>query len=311
MPIILVRFAELGLKSEKVRSRFLRQLADDIEENLVKGGVEHLMEVQRGRIFIDTEDVKLASRILKHIPGVFSFSIVSSASSDISGLMQALSDYGRPRIQKAMTYGLKVRRSGDHPYSSQDIAIQGGGAVVSHLQENDATVDLRHPDVWIEVEIRDSVAYIFDNRTKCMGGMPASSQGKVLLYLPSLPGEGSERSEMVDRAILSHTLMRRRGCKVIPVMEGDDVESWSGVEGAEQICPSRSPFELRGNDLREGLMDATLKLKVSGVVFPSGPGDEKNYRVLHSEGAPISQFFPTSSMDHDEVKEWLNRLLRT
>ncbi|MBN1391104.1 MAG: hypothetical protein JXA22_10735 [Candidatus Thermoplasmatota archaeon] len=304
MTTILIRFAELGLKSEKVRSRFLKLLADDIEGSLIEAGVEHILCVQRSRLFVETDQEEMASWVLRQIPGIFSFSLVEKASSRRGELMEALSRYGEKRIRKGMTYGLKVRRSGNHPYTSQEIAVEGGGAVISHLEEGDATVDLVHPDIWIEVEVRESNAYIFDNRTKGSGGMPASSQGRVLLLLPA-PDTGSER-----RSLLSFLLMRRRGCRVIPATREEHYAYWAEFMRTGTMGGHQGPFVLKaGGGLSSALMDAVDRLKVKGVVIPSGPGEEMEYPVVHSRGMPVSQFYPTISMDLPEVEEWLQRFI--
>ena len=302
MGTILIRFAELGLKSEKVRTRFLKHLADDIEESLIDAKVEHLLEVQRSRIFLETDQIEMAEKVLKQVPGIYSFSAVLPASSDMDEMMGALSEFGRSRIEQGMTYGLKVRRTGKHNYSSHDIAVEGGGAVVAHLKEGDARVDLKDPDIWIEVEIRDSKAYIFDGRVKGMGGMPASSQGKVILYLPS------PEKDIVERCVLSFILMRRRGCKVIPASFDKDKERWTEEFGSRSLAGGSTPFILYGEDLTKELESAASKLKVWGVVYPSGPGEEALYPLLHSGGAAISHFYPTISMDMTEVGEWIARL---
>lgn len=303
MTTVLVRFAELGLKSERVRSRFLKQLADDIEESLIGACIEHVMDVRRSRIFIEGEGTEDISKVLKQVPGVFSFSFVELASSEREKLMESLSRYGKERIGKGMTYGLKVRRTGVHPYSSQEIAVEGGGAVISHLKEGDATVDLKHPDIWIEVEIREGSAYIFDNRTKGMGGMPASSQGRVLLYLPA------HDSRMEGRSLLSYTFMRRRGCKVIPAVLPDHAPSWTRVLGRTGMGDGKGPFILMGEDLEASLKDAVRKLRVWGLVLPFGPGIDEELPLLHSDGSAVSQFYPTISMTDTEVGEWLERFV--
>ncbi|MBN1539775.1 MAG: hypothetical protein JW939_06490, partial [Candidatus Thermoplasmatota archaeon] len=191
----------------------------------------------------------------------------------------------------------------NHPYTSQEIAVEGGGAVVSHLNEGEVKVDLKHPDVWIEVEIRDSSAYIFDNRTKGPGGMPASSQGKVLLLLPE------HTDDIERRSLLSFLLMRRRGCRVIPASMEEDHGSWSEFMRKTSMGEEKGPFILKGDDVMSGLMYAVEHLKVRGIVIPSGPGKEREFPVIHSQGAPISQFYPTASMDMTEVNEWLGKLI--
>jgi len=308
MASILVRFSELGLKSERVRSRFLNQLADDIQDSLIEAGIEHLMDVHRSRIFIETGNPEQASGVLKHIPGVYSFSLVETTSSQRDELMEALSAFGAGRIKEGMTYGLKVKRSGNHPYSSQEIAVEGGGAVISHLDEGKVKVDLKDPDIWIEVEIRDSNAYIFDSRVKGMGGMPASSQGRTILYMPPFPDdEGSV--EMVERVELSFTLMRRRGCKVIPVCSREDGEAWARALEDSSLRMKKGPFLLEEGDLAPSLLSAASVLKVRGAIFPVRSESLGPVPVLHSNGHPIAQFYPTASMERDEVRGWLRALL--
>ncbi|MBN1539182.1 MAG: hypothetical protein JW939_03485, partial [Candidatus Thermoplasmatota archaeon] len=125
MTTVLIRFAELGLKSERVRSRFLKRLADDIEENLFTAGVEHILEVRRSRLFVESDHDEKVSLVLRQVPGVSSFSFVVRSSSRKDLLMGSLSKYGETRIKRGMTYGLKVRRTGNHPYTSQEIAVEG------------------------------------------------------------------------------------------------------------------------------------------------------------------------------------------
>ncbi len=308
MALILVRFSELGLKSERVRSRFLSRLADDIQESLLEAGIEHIMEVKRSRIFIETGDPEGAGDVLKHIPGVYSFSVVEAASSEKGKLMEALSTFGAERIREGMTYGLKVRRSGNHPYTSQQIAVEGGGAVISHLEESRVKVDLKNPDVWIEVEIRDSRAYIFDSRIRGMGGMPASSQGRTIMFMPPLSGS-MKGSGSVERVELSFTLMRRRGCKVIPVCLSGDTDSWIKALEGSSVPLKKGPFILEEGQLGPSLISAASKLKAWGVIFPQASDGLDHIPVLHSTGAPLAQFYPTASMDRSEVKDWLRRLL--
>jgi thiamine biosynthesis protein ThiI len=307
MAAILVRFSELGLKSERVRSRFLSQLADDIQDSLIEAGIEHIMDVKRSRIFIETDSLDGAVKVLKLVPGIYSFSIVEKASAERGDLMRSLSTFGSSRIKRGMTYGLKVRRSGNHPYTSHDIAVEGGGAVISHLDEGTVKVDLKDPDIWIEVEIRDSLAYIFDSRVKGMGGMPASSQGRTILYLPRFPDDG-DRREMVERVELSSLLMRRRGCKVIPACRIEDEDPWMNAFEDSGFIMKKGPFLLDQGDLVPSLLSAAVKLKAWGVIFPFASEMLGDYPVLHSDGSPIAQFYPTASMGPTEIRDWLNRL---
>ncbi|MFW3146847.1 MAG: THUMP domain-containing protein [Thermoplasmatota archaeon] len=304
MTLVLIRFAELGLKSQRVRSRFLRMFAQDIEESMISNGVEHIMEVERSRIFIEVEDFDGAARVLRQVPGVHSFSLVMPAASDKASLMFSLSEYGAGTIREGMSYGLKVRRTGETGYTSQEIAVEGGGAVVSHLPEGSAHVDLKAPDIWIEVEIRGRKAYIFHERFRGMGGMPASSQGRVILYMPPLPEEGDARDELVKRAFLSHELMRRRGCRVIPVAREEDVLTWRTELRRSHLTMDIDPIP-GFDEIGKMLVDASLGNYARGVLCPFGLEGIEGFPVLHSAGEPLPMFYPTVSMNGSDLDGWL------
>lgn len=307
LTLLLVRFGELGLKSEKVRRRFLQQLADDIERNLIQSGVEHLMEVKRSRIFIDADDIDGASLVLRTVPGIYSFSEATASSSRKDELMKALSEYGRIRLKSGMTYGLKVKRTGKTDYTSHEIAVDGGGAVMSHLDEGSVKVDLKDPDIWFEVDIRGDMAYIFTDRTRGLGGMPASSQGKVLLVLPDIDPSHPESRRKVLRVALSYILMKRRGCRVVPISLHDEEGNWSSVIETSGYGPFPRSWSIKDNmEMDEALDELVSSAGFDGLVFPVGiDGIGKGGYVPRG---PCVLLYPTVSMTDEEVRSWLDGL---
>lgn len=301
MVLFLVRYGELGLKSEKVKRQFLRRMMKDIQTNLMSSGIEHTLDEERGRIYVEAEDGERAAQVLRNIPGVFSFSEVVKAPSDWDSLMKALSDYGRTRLREGMTYGLKVRRVGKEGYSSQDVAVHGGGAVSSHLPEGSVKVNLRDPDILFEVEVRGENAFLFTDRVQGMGGLPTASQGRVVVFLPHEDplSEGS-----VLRARVSVLMMRRRGCSVHAAAYEDDVPVWSkALEG----------LSLNVNPMKDdqGLSDLVRTMEARGLVHILPIERVGEARVLHDKGEPIASFFPTATMDESEVRAWDRRLSPT
>lgn len=304
---ILVRYAELGLKSERVRSRFLRQLMNNISEDLLKGGIEHILSSTRGRVFIETDTIDNSLDILRTIPGIYSFSVVDEVPSSMDELMDGMAEHARSRLHEGMSFGIKVRRTGETDYNSREIAIAGGDAVCRHLDDSTVSVDLKDPDIWFEVEIRGDRAYLFNDRIKGMGGMPYDTQGKVILFLPHTDSFSIGKSEVQMRADLSYLMMRRRGCKVIPVVTEGSLEIWK--ERIEEMTRgSGRPFVIEGKDLSAELIFAVRKTGSFGLVHPAPEEESEMVPILHAVGGSVSVFQPTVGFDPGEVDSWIKRL---
>ena len=83
MDLILVRYAEMGLKSQAVRKRFERILVDNMMSNLAEAGLEALITTEQGRIFVEPQDIDRAIKVLKRVMGVASLSPVLRCRSDM------------------------------------------------------------------------------------------------------------------------------------------------------------------------------------------------------------------------------------
>lgn len=295
--MFLVRYGELGLKSERVKRLFLRKMMKDIQSTLMLAGIEHTLDEERGRIYVETDDASGTSRVLRNIPGVFSFSEVVKVSSDWDLLMKALSDYGRTRLKEGMTYGLKVRRVGKEGYSSQDVAVHGGGAVSSHLAEGSVKVELRTPDVLFEVEVRGNNAYLFTERVLGMGGLPSASQGRILVFLPH---EDPISHSSLLRAKVSLAMMRRRGCSVHAASYEADVTRWMEA----LMIPHLLIHPLRG---QKELLELIRTMEARGLVHILPIDRVKEAELLHDKGEPVASFFPTATMDDEELPIWERR----
>lgn len=300
MSLILIRYAEIGLKSERVRRRFLARLVRDITEKMEAGGIDHLIESERGRIFLECSDKEAASALLRTINGIASFSLVTPCSSKYDDIMGCLNEFGRQRLRAGMSYGLKVRRIGTHPYTSREIAINGGGAVISHLAEGENRVDLKDPDLWVYVEIRENMAYVFSEVLRGLGGMPSGTQGRVLLYLPPDPTDRIRR-----RARLSRSLLERRGCTVVPVVRGEDIEEWKVEPALGQDVRALDPI-----GTEDALAAALKEHRALGVAYPCDLQDVKRAHGSHPASLPAVELYPTSGLEDDEVDayiDWFSR----
>jgi len=208
--IILMRYAEIGLKSVPVRKMFERTLKDNILTMLMQDGVEALVTSKGARFYVEATDLDAAVRSLRKVFGIASVSIAEECSSKMEDMCRTGAEYSLSRLKEGQSFAVKARREGSQGYTSIDMGREIGSAIFLANEDKGVKVDLTDPDVTFYAEARDNRAFIFQDYIRCHGGLPVGTQGKVLAIL-----DGSERS------IVSAWLMMKRGCRVYVDGEGD------------------------------------------------------------------------------------------
>src|SRR5512137_439502 len=192
----LVRYSEIFLKSDPVRRQWENVLIANIRE--VMPGVH--VRNERGRIWLDG-DVK--PDLLKNIFGIVSFSKVEHIR--LNEIESHLPDYCRRHgIEKAKTFAIKMKRVGNHSFSSNDKAIEYGNLLRNEFPH--LKVNLAHPDKEIHIEIRANEAYLYDTVIKAVGGLPLGVEGTLVALV----------SGGIDSPVAAWMMMKR-GCRIIPV----------------------------------------------------------------------------------------------
>jgi thiamine biosynthesis protein ThiI len=206
MHCIMVRYGEIGIKSEQVRRKYEKLLVKNIEAMLRENGIrfEHILR-ERGRIYVQTAEPRAAEAIAR-VFGVVSVSPVVVTGTDIKEVCDTAATLGREMIRHGQSFAIRARRAGPYPYTSQDIGRLCGDAVFEAVAERGPRVDLTNPDHEIFVEVRESHSYVFSRVIKGVGGMPLGSQGKMVALV----------SGGIDSPVAAW-LMMKRGCEIIPV----------------------------------------------------------------------------------------------
>jgi len=283
MPTLLVRYGEIGLKSASVRRRFEQQLVADIRRRHALAEVPCVISQARGRIFIDSDDWRKSCEILSRTFGVVSFSPVTKVSSEVEDLKKAVLEFARPLMFKGASFAVRSRRSGNHPYTSQEIAGILGEAILRDNSSLGIKVDLDEPDVEVFVEVRDRSAYLFSSALPGPGGMPLGSQGRALSIVDS------------ENGLASTWLMMKRGCSVLIVTQDqaliDPLGKW--YPNIKTADPSTDPFQLAGTGQCIGIALA-WRLDEIGK---NGPlkGD-------------LPVFYPLVGMSQEEVRSLIDRI---
>lgn len=197
MALIVVRYGEIWLKGTPIRRRFEQLLIQDLKKALTNADVHHTVTTTRGRIFIEISNSASASDMLKGVFGITSFSVVEETSADLPAITSAA--VSAANFPGNKHFAIRVTRTGHHDFTSQDVAVAAGQAVVDAIG---APVDLDKPPHEIFIEVRDRQAFIFTERIHGPGGLPYGSQGTTVAVI--------QNKEDLQAA----WLIMRRGCVV-------------------------------------------------------------------------------------------------
>jgi thiamine biosynthesis protein ThiI len=202
----MVRYGEIGIKSEQIRNKYEKLLMANIEAMLATNGIPFEgVDRERGRIYVKSTDPHAPAYIAR-VFGVVSASPVTVGGPSMDEACKIAASIGREVIGQSQSFAVRARRVGPHPFTSQEIGRTCGDAVFEAVRDRNPRVDLSSPDHEIFVEIRENHSYVFTNVIKGAGGMPLGSQGKMVALI----------SGGIDSPVAAW-LMMRRGCEIIPV----------------------------------------------------------------------------------------------
>ncbi|MEG0958538.1 MAG: tRNA uracil 4-sulfurtransferase ThiI [Erysipelotrichaceae bacterium] len=192
---ILVRYGELSTKG-KNKKDFINKLLHNVK-NALKGFPKLTYQKTHDRLYImlNDEDPNLVSVHLKKVFGIRSFSFALKVASDIdeiktTALIMAKEFEGE-------TFKIVARRSDKNfPMMSDDINRSVAGDI---LRETNLKVNVKTPDLKIQIEVHREDTYIMSNVIIAAGGYPVGVGGKALVML----------SGGIDSPVASYLAMKR------------------------------------------------------------------------------------------------------
>ena len=114
--------------------------------------------------------------------GIVGISRCAVCEKDMAAIEQTVKDYIPQFLIGKKTFKVEAKRSDKRfPLGSIEIAREIGGAVLSVVPN--IGVDVHHPEIVVQVEIREYGAYIHAGQFKGAGGMPVGTNGKAMLLL--------------------------------------------------------------------------------------------------------------------------------
>lgn len=192
--IILIKYGELTLK--KNNSKLFR---NHLLSNIKTRFKDCHIEMNRDRMYIhyDVENEVSILDILDATFGLVAYSICEIVDKDLDAIKENAFKQ-MDGLDKSFKVFVK-RVDKKFPTSSLEIARDVGGYI---NQATNNWVDVKEPEVKLNIEIRDKYAYVYTSEVRGLGGLPVGSSGKGLLLL----------SGGIDSPVAGY-MMNKRGVK--------------------------------------------------------------------------------------------------
>ena len=179
--LILVKYApEIFLKGLN-RSKFERRLRDNIGKKLE--GIEIEFIHDSGRYFIKTDQLEESIKRVSKVFGVSEVCLVREIDIDMTSIEETAMEKcveGKGKTFKIVTN----RANKNFELNSMEVSRKVGGYVLNNY-EGEISVDVKNPEILINVEIRNNNAYVWSNKDviKGVAGLPYGMNGSTMLML--------------------------------------------------------------------------------------------------------------------------------
>ena len=179
---IMIRYGDLTLKG-KNRSAFKQLLNNQIKYKFKN--LEVTIEFQHDLIYIRLNQIEADEviRILDTIAGISSYSKVVRCEYNYESMaskgIELINNFTKGRLT---TFKIETKRANKSlPLTSIEISQKLSGIILS--QVNNLKVDVKKPELTLNVEVRKDATYLYTNRIPGMGGFPVSIGGKAMVLL--------------------------------------------------------------------------------------------------------------------------------
>ena len=179
--LILVKYApEIFLKGLN-RGKFEKKLRDNIGKKLEGIDVEFIHD--SGRYFIKTEHIDESINKISKVFGVLEVCKVKEVTIDID----KIKEIALIKIKECEGKTFKIvtnRANKKFDMNSMEVSRHVGGYILNNMDDI-LTVDVKKPEIQINIEIRNNFAYVWSNSdiTKGVAGLPYGMNGSTMLML--------------------------------------------------------------------------------------------------------------------------------
>ncbi|NRA82318.1 MAG: tRNA 4-thiouridine(8) synthase ThiI [Gammaproteobacteria bacterium] len=207
MKFIVKFYPEITIKSKSVRKRFCKLLQQNIRNVLRRFDETSTVYLDWDKIEVtskDTSDKNRARLIdtLQCIPGIGQFlEVPEHEFTDVHNIYETVAPIVAASIE-GKTFCVRVKRSGKHDFTSNDVERYVGGGLNQNYPSNG--VKLTKPDHTVKLEVRDDKLYVISNRYWGTGGFPLPAQEDVLSLMSGGFDSGVSSYMMIKKGARTH-----------------------------------------------------------------------------------------------------------
>lgn len=231
--IILLKEGEIALKGLNKR-QFEEAFIKNLRHRLKPLGRFEYSRAQSLVYCIPQDDSIDMDAAVSRASKVFGAAAICRAlvtKKDFEAICDAAAEYCGEELEAASTFKVCAKRSDkSFPMNSPQICGELGAFIMEKYPH--LTVDVKHPQVTVNVEIRDTNAYIHAGNREAAGGIPVGTSGKAMLLL----------SGGIDSPVAGY-MMAKRGIDISAIhYVSPPYTSERARMKVEQLCEKISPY---------------------------------------------------------------------
>ncbi len=176
---IILREGEMVLKGRNRRDfeyrliKNVKRVTKDfkgvsVERSYIRNANENTMEIIKG---------------VKLIPGIYNISPIMKTDKNLDNIKAKALEMLKKAIVGKKTFKVEAKRADKtYPLDSMEISRQVGGYILA-MFDGELSVDVRNPDVVVNVEVTFTAANIYSEKIEGAGGLPIGTSGRGLTLL--------------------------------------------------------------------------------------------------------------------------------
>jgi thiamine biosynthesis protein ThiI len=308
IPVILVRYGEINLKSKATIRRMIRHLINNIKIALSRADVtfDKIIHLNSRVIVYSDQTVEGAKIIAQRVPGVVSTSsafLTPTSYTDIQLMLTQVLDSSF--FQNTKTFAIRVNRAGTHDFSSREMTLWLAEqvSIIASSFNCPLEVDLSNPDLKVSADVRGKNTYLFFDRVAGVGGLPMGSQEDAIAIIRGFYEDYVAASAVMKRGVILKIIVFSE----YPAFQNNKEENEAALEFLNLLQPRQptiifAPEKMSteqewGNYIQETVISELIMYGARGVTIYSS--DSREWLDSFSPG--LSIYEPLFALDPDDI----------